>query len=399
MQKSKRQIEKRQSYTKPFSEISKVGPPKPSEIEVCVFGPNYGECIVVHLGNGHWIVVNSCLFADSCTPIALAYLQAINVPPDTAIKALIATHFHDDHYKGLSQILRAAPNAHICISGALTEKEFLKFVARMRKNKTAVAGTKLDEYAAVMSEIKDRNTRGLLNFNFAHVRALLYALPGAQSGHGHACEVWALSPSNGDTLDFLERIASKMPQSRRTKRSISSTGPNEASVVTLIKIGETEILLGADLENSGKPTSGLEAIINNHRTARFGRGASLYKVGHHGSIAGYNADVWTDLLLDDAHAVLTPWRKGGGRLPTREGIKKILDHSDFAFITASDARTRRERRNRPPSVLRHLRENKVRLHSLRAPFGAVRFRMANHKTKEWQIELFGNACHLKQLLR
>jgi hypothetical protein len=36
----------------PFSEMQASGRPDPDQIEVCVFGPNYGECVVVHLGNG-----------------------------------------------------------------------------------------------------------------------------------------------------------------------------------------------------------------------------------------------------------------------------------------------------------------------------------------------------------
>jgi hypothetical protein len=382
----------------PFSEIPKIGPPKPSEIEICVFGPNYGECIVVHLGNGHWVVIDSCLFEDTGIPTALAYFAALQIRPDTAVKAVIATHWHDDHYKGLSKIMQAAPDAHVCISLALTRPEFLKFTTRMRKNKTAIAGTKLNEFSAAIGEIRDRKARGLVNFNFAHVRTQLHEVPSTQSGHGLSCEVVALSPSNGDILDFLERISLTMPQKRTTKRAISSAEPNEVSVVTLIRIGDIEILLGADLENSGRPNSGLEAIISSHRAAPFGSGASLYKVGHHGSDTAYNADIWAELLVKDVSAVVTPWRKGAKRLPTIVGAKMILNHTSEAFITASDARTRRTPKARPPSVLRHLRENNQRLRSLKPPFGAVRFRMADHKAAKWNIELFGSACHLGQFM-
>jgi len=321
VRKSKKQTVKRQSYTMPFSEIPKIGPPKPSEIEICVFGPNYGECIVVH-GNGHWVVIDSCLLEDTGIPMALAYFEALGTRPDANIKAVIATHRHDDHYKGLSKVMQAAPDARVCISLALTRPEFLKFAARMRKNKMAIAGTKLEEFSTAISEIKDRKARGLVNFSFAHVRTQLHAVPAAQSGHGLPCEVMALSPSDGDVLDFLQRIFLATPQKRTPKRSISSAEPNEVSVVTLIKIGHIEILLGADLENSGRPTSGLEAIIANHRVARFGAGASLYKIGHHGSENAYDANIWAELLVKDASAVVTPWRKGGSSSSNTKRRKK-----------------------------------------------------------------------------
>jgi hypothetical protein len=157
-------------------------------------------------------------------------------------------------------------------------------------------------------------------------------------------------------------------------------------------------LLAADLENSGRPNIGLEGIVTNHRAMPFGTGASLYKVGHHGSETGYNLDIWNELLTKDPHSVVTPWRKGAGRLPTKEGVEAIVRHSTEAFITASDARTR-AKKDRKLEVIRQLRDSKLRLRSLTPPFGAVRFRMPNCVTGEWKIELFGNACHLKQFLR
>jgi hypothetical protein len=129
-----------------------------------------------------------------------------------------------------------------------------------------------------------RNERGLVNFAFADVRKQLYSVPADQSGHGLPCVVVALSPSEGDIFNFLGRVARLTPQGRTTKRSISSAEPNEVSIVTWIKIGDVEILLAGDLENSGMNNSGLEGIVANHRTLPFGNGASLYKVGHHGSI-------------------------------------------------------------------------------------------------------------------
>src|SRR6516164_161156 len=35
-----------------------LGPPRPDQVEISVFGPSYGECIVAHLGHGNWIVVD-----------------------------------------------------------------------------------------------------------------------------------------------------------------------------------------------------------------------------------------------------------------------------------------------------------------------------------------------------
>jgi glyoxylase-like metal-dependent hydrolase (beta-lactamase superfamily II) len=152
----------------PFSEITAIGPPRPDQIEICVFGPSYGECIVVHIGNGHWIVVDSCLYAATKEPVSLAYLRALGIDPASAIKAIIATHWHDDHCRGLSQVLLAAPTAHVWIASALTDFEFLRFAARMGKNNTAIAGNKLKEFSKIIDDINSRHSAGLLTLDTHH---------------------------------------------------------------------------------------------------------------------------------------------------------------------------------------------------------------------------------------
>jgi hypothetical protein len=381
-----------------FSEMAAIGPPRLDQIEICVFGPNYGESIVLHLGNGNWVVVDSCIHADTNEPVSLAYLRAIGIDPATAIKAIIATHWHDDHYKGFSQIFSAAPAAYIWIASVLTEREVIQFVSRIGKNKTTVAGNKLSEFSKTIAEILRRHEAGLLSFGFATARTRIYSLSPVLSGHGFLSEVRALSPSHGDVLNFMKRIMADMPRSRQTKRAAPSPQPNHISIATMISVGTTtSALLGADVENSGEPTAGWEAILGAHNHSPLAPVATVYKISHHGSQNAHNPEVWRQLLSPNPLAALTPWRKGRGRLPTRDGIAEIVSCTPFAFATAADARTRRQRRERPPGVLRALRENKrLRLRSLQAPFGAVRFRTLDLNSGSWQHELFGAACHLRQ---
>jgi len=123
----------------PFLEMQASGQPAPDEIEVCVFGPNYGECVALHLGNGNWAVVDSCLHEGE--PVAIAYLRALGLNPAQSIRVVIATHWHDDHYKGLSRIIADAPAAHIWISSVLTDREFLRFAMRWIRIRPRSRGT------------------------------------------------------------------------------------------------------------------------------------------------------------------------------------------------------------------------------------------------------------------
>jgi hypothetical protein len=318
--------------------------------------------------------------------------------PTAAIKAVVVTHWHDDHCKGISRILAAAPTARVWIASVLIDKEFLQFATRMEKNQTAVAGNKLSEFLGVIREIHRRHEAGLVTFGFAAARTSMYQLPANLSGHGLDCQLLALSPSHGDALNFKDRIAQHVPKARQTKISVPSPRPNDVSVASMICIGPNAILLGADLENSGTPTAGWEAVLNEHQQMNFGPKAALYKIAHHGSESSYNPEVWEKLIANDSTAVLTPWRRAGGRLPTPEGIRFILSQTRTAFATASDARSRQSRKGRPPGVGQFLRENRsIRLRSLEAPFGAVRFRTVGVNLDNWHHELFGDACPIAGL--
>jgi glyoxylase-like metal-dependent hydrolase (beta-lactamase superfamily II) len=74
--------------------------PLRDEAEVSVFGPGFGECVVVHIGRGEWVVVDSCLDAESGRPVALEYLKQLGVDVATQVSLVIATHWHDDHIWG-----------------------------------------------------------------------------------------------------------------------------------------------------------------------------------------------------------------------------------------------------------------------------------------------------------
>jgi hypothetical protein len=65
--------------------MAPLNAPAPHEIEISLFGPGFGESIVVHAGNDHWIIVDSCIDADSGRPAALAYLDSIKVDVSSAV--------------------------------------------------------------------------------------------------------------------------------------------------------------------------------------------------------------------------------------------------------------------------------------------------------------------------
>lgn len=61
-------------------------PPERDEIEVSVFGPGYGESILLHIGNNNWLIVDSCLDFPSRESAPLRYLRQIGIDPASSVK-------------------------------------------------------------------------------------------------------------------------------------------------------------------------------------------------------------------------------------------------------------------------------------------------------------------------
>ncbi len=58
----------------------------------------------------------------------------------------------------------------------LTDGEFLRFALRMSKNKTSVAGHKLDEFLKIIDDIRRRRSDGQLTFGYANTAAAISQL-------------------------------------------------------------------------------------------------------------------------------------------------------------------------------------------------------------------------------
>lgn len=100
--------------------------PDPDEAEISLFGPGYGECVVVHLGGGKWLINDSCLDETKRHPIALRYLAELGVDVGTQVAMVVASHWHDDHVRGLGAVYEACTSATFVCASALNSRESLR---------------------------------------------------------------------------------------------------------------------------------------------------------------------------------------------------------------------------------------------------------------------------------
>jgi hypothetical protein len=342
--------------------------PTADQIELTVIGPGFGESILIHIGDGRWIIVDSCISYGTGAVAALDYLAGIGVNVATAVQLIVATHWHDDHIRGLYNILRACPSAEFCCSIALGEEEFIAQTKLYSTGWISAAGSGLQESERITSFLLDQAKSGAkprLRRALANTRLF------SRSDFSHGCEVevTALSPSALEVQSFLEELRRLFPTGRQPKRRMPTLGPNNGSLVLWISIGPAIILLGADLEERGKAGYGWKAILED-TAAPTGKG-QVFKIPHHGSASGHLHEIWTDKLERNPLSVLSPYNRGH-KLPTRIDVDRILGYAPNSYSTSRFESARPHPRDR--AVERQIREMGVKLHSVKLETGRVTIR-------------------------
>jgi beta-lactamase superfamily II metal-dependent hydrolase len=310
--------------------------PSLDEIEVAVFGPGFGECIIIHVGDDRWVVVDSCQPATSAEPIAIEYLRSLGRDPARCVALIVATHWHDDHIRGLDALFKACPGALFCCSSATGTEEFEAMVMAFDRQRMITGGSGMRTLNGVFNTLQDRPERPP---RLASAAKCLLHIEAGRAGHPHAVRVTALSPSDHEHAIALARIAQLMPTGAQTQYRCPTEDPNLTSVALHIEIGGVSILLGADLEHHSDGRRGWTAVLEDTTlpTSR----AIMLKVPHHGSQGADSPDLWTQRLVDNPFAVTTPWSRGGAHLPTAADIARLVGQRGLVQTSSSPSATGR----------------------------------------------------------
>lgn len=350
-------------------------PPANGELEVTLFGPGYGESIVLHVGDGSWVVVDSCI-SPTGEPRALQYLTELGVDHSRAVRLIVATHWHDDHIRGMAKLVTACSSAVFCCASVLCQQEFLAVFGHFEPDRVPGPSSGVRELYDVFSRLHATATKP----KFALADNLIF-----RQG---SCEIWALSPNSAAFFKFLRQVGDLLPSQGETRRRIPSLTPNQVTVVLWIQIGDIAVLLGSDMEKPGW------ADILHSATRPTGK-ASVYKVPHHGSANADEPAVWQDMLDSDPWAILAPWRRGGRNLPRPSDVQRILSFTSKAYSTTPERRLNASPAPRDRMVARTIRESGIELRSVPMSNDAIRLRRPSASQGPWQIEHFGSACALE----
>lgn len=362
-------------------------PPESNEVEVSVFGPGYGECILVHVHENEWLIVDSCVDPYTKKAVLIKYLRGLGIDPGVAVKIVVASHWHDDHVRGLAQIFEECASAELVCSDALSSAEFIQLtqvydVGAMQESSGISEFRRIVE---IMNQRRNQKKDAFRPPKFATADKCLWRHPLSSE---RECAVYSLSPSDDLILAAKREIANLLPRAKEPKRWLPVLTPNNSAVVLWIDIGDFSILLGSDLEKRGW------SVIVSSKTrphSLSGGKASFYKIPHHGSVNAHHPEVWSQMLNPHPICVLTPYDRST-KLPTKKDTQRICSLTDNAYSTAI---FRMKRRKRSRTVDKSIKETVKSIKQIHSSVGHVRLR--TKCVNDLRVELFGDALELKEL--
>lgn len=368
-------------------------PPAIDEIEVSFWGPGYGECILIHALNDEWIIVDSCIDPITKRPPVLEYLEKININPAEAVKLVAATHWHDDHIRGLSELFDICKSADFLMSEALTKKEFLVLAESIGRNSKIEGCSGLEEMQRIFSILEEASKNPVERQFRAPIRASENKCIWVSSTNP-TTRLTALSPSDYSILQSEREIAALMPKIKEPKRWLVPKIPNanHVAVVLWLEFADITFLLGSDLEDDGNPNKGWTAIVNSNRRQQ--DKAAVYKISHHGSITGDLPRVWEEMLTEAPYAVCSPYNRNT-TLPSPEDVRRICACTPNAYIT-STRKIHESFIKKENAVQKTIAESGIKFHGREYLPGMVRLRKKTGLGDNiCSLETFHGASHLK----
>lgn len=350
-------------------------PPAPDELEITLFGPGRGECVVVHLGRNEWIVVDSCRDKSTKKPAALAYFDKLELDPSQCVQAIVATHWDSDHIVGISSLVAACPEAAFWCSGAISSDEF-EALLDLAADRPRAFGIRLRELAAVVAARRGRSSTE--SPRFATEGTLILERQADETLPRRV--IHALSPSMRSCVLTRERARAALDNARDVGARVEALSRNDASVALAVCCGKDAALLGSDLERSRDELRGWTAAV--HRAQELEITCDMIKIPHHGSNDAHDPAMWDSIMASpDPAAAVTPFF-GQHSLPRHDDRRRIRGLTGRAYLTTERSRTPEEVKLAEVALTVG-----AQVHATYGELGHVMWRRKMDLSSDWRVTL------------
>lgn len=306
-----------------------INPPNEDEFELTFFGPGFGESIVLHIPGIGWGVVDSCIFRiDKETFVPpLEYLNFLKIE-NLAFIAL--THPHEDHYKGMDDIIYHYLGRidRVCRYAGEGVRE-LKVYLQNR----GVKGTPgIASLASVFKAFKKAQEHGSDPRRLAAKTQIIPRQSVIINNKSLEVEALSLSPLPEDEELYVNILRGALPELNKPFQEILEREHNLISSAIWISFGELKVILASDVEKGRNSRSGWRGIVLSVDSPDLS--VQALKVAHHGSVDAYYQKAWNQYCkLGKVTSILTPFIKATQPIPAQEDFDRISNHSKYIGLT------------------------------------------------------------------
>jgi len=312
------------------------------ELEMHVFGASLGESVVLRLPSGDWAVIDCFAGApnDSSTNPVHRFLSSMAVKQ---LEFLCLTHPHEDHFMGMSRLVRDFDIKAFWGFGGLHPPDF-ELLKNYFKADAATSGLPDSRDRAIeISRLFDEILARRIPHHIVNPKTLIY--PRSIDTKSNL-SIWGLAPSGRHTNEYKLKLI-ESTKGKQFRSALPKSDHNLISSALLIEFGQTRVLLGGDVEKDG-----WQDVLDNASVSDLS--VHAVKVPHHGSRNGYCPGLWECFAMGRKPvAILTPYTPSS--LPEKIALDHIrsqssaihsaaaLLHSSRSFPAASDPRLARIR--------------------------------------------------------
>lgn len=313
--------------------IKAQGLPGSDEIEITILGinENAGESIVLHIGNGDWIVIDCCKTREGVN-LPKFYLESLGVGFENVIR-VACTHLHSDHITGLSEVLSDCENARFAYPLIGDENTLRYILAQYNLDKGLPNDGTFGEFMKCVRVAKKEKKECII----LNIDSPIFV--------DDTRHVMGVSPS---------RKMNEIYQYKLLKYKLGDPIPeqmlktNFCSVATILNIGKVHAILGADLEANRQNKAPIRSCIGTC-IRKSKRGwcnvftASQYfpcykydyiKIPHHSSATGFCDSLWVNHMTSPVVGTSTVFLEGANALPTQDMIDEYSALCDELYYTS-----------------------------------------------------------------